>query len=230
VIFRNGFAPIIGSDDGEFLFLFEKDMTIELQKRRTDLYFLHAAALEFMDNAVLLVAPSGGGKSTTSWGLLHYGFGYLSDELAPIKLNGMKVLPFPHAICLKRQPPNPYRLPDRTLYTSRTMHIPAELLPSKIGSRPGPLAAIFFLQLSLECFAPSIERLGNAESAARLFANVLNALAHKGEGLDAAIKITKRTPCFKLTIGDLSATCASIKKTLQGLPDCRIALSSDADA
>jgi hypothetical protein len=50
-------------DDGELLYIVEKDLTIELQKLRRDLYFLHAAALAIAQNAFLLVAPSGGGKS-----------------------------------------------------------------------------------------------------------------------------------------------------------------------
>src|SRR5689334_17878383 len=52
------------TDDSEFMFRFEKELTIKLQHRRRDLYFLHAAALEFDGKGILLVAPSGGGKST----------------------------------------------------------------------------------------------------------------------------------------------------------------------
>ena len=40
-ISRTGASVFIASDEGEFLFLFEKDMTIELEKRRQDLYFIH---------------------------------------------------------------------------------------------------------------------------------------------------------------------------------------------
>jgi hypothetical protein len=217
VIIKNGFAPMIGSEDGEFLFLIEKEMTIELQKRRPDLYFIHAAALECAGKVVLLVAPSRGGKSTTAWGLLHHGFRYLSDELAPIKLDSMEVLPYPHAICLKHQPPMPYRLPDRTLYATKTIHVPTASLPGEIVNKPTSLAAIFFLQLRQQPCVPGIERIGNAESAARLYANALNSLAHKGEGLDAVIAIAKNTLCFQLTVGDLSPTCALIKTTLQSL-------------
>ena len=218
VIARDGLEPMVASDDGEFLFLFEKDMTIELQKRRRDLYFIHSAALEFAGKAFLLVAPSGGGKSTITWGLLHHGgLHYLSDELAPVRLKSMEIYPYPHAICLKQKQPQPYLLPDRTLYTSRTMHVPTEFLPGEIGERPTPLIAIFFLQLGHQPSVPGIARVSNAEAAARLYANSLNSLAHKGEGLDAVIEIAKNNLCFQLTIGELSSTCALVKDTLQGI-------------
>ncbi|MGH7772249.1 MAG: hypothetical protein ACREQA_08410, partial [Candidatus Binatia bacterium] len=53
IITRNGQEHMTASDDGEFLFLFEKDLTIELQKLRRDLYFVHAAALEFAGRALM---------------------------------------------------------------------------------------------------------------------------------------------------------------------------------
>jgi hypothetical protein len=218
MITRDDVEPLLASDDGEFLFQFEKDMTIQLQKLRRELYFLHAAALEFAGRSFLLVAASGGGKSTTAWGLLHQGFRYLSDELAPVSLESMEVQPYPHAICLKKEPPKPYFLPDRTVYTSKTMHVPTKFLPSEVGRGPTPLLAIFFLQ-GPRSSAPGIKLISKAEAAARLFANALNPLAHAGEGLDGAIEIVRRKPCFELTIADPSATVALVNNTVQSLFD-----------
>jgi hypothetical protein len=214
VISREGLEPRVAVNDGEFLFLLEKDITIELQKLRRDLYFLHSAALEFSAGSFLLVAASGVGKSTTTWGLLHRGFRYLSDELAPVQLEYIRVHPYPHAVCLKKEPPKPYFLPYQTLYTTRTIHVPTQRLPSDLCSTPLPLKAIFFLHRSRPSSEPAIQPVGKAEAAARLFASALNPLTHLGEGLDAAIEIVRRSVCFALAISDLSKTCALIENTL----------------
>jgi hypothetical protein len=63
-IIRAGQEPLTASDPGEFLFLFEKDMTVELQRKRCDLYFVHAVVLEFKHTAFILVGESG---SEGSW-------------------------------------------------------------------------------------------------------------------------------------------------------------------
>jgi hypothetical protein len=53
-----------------------------------------------------------------------------------------------------------------------------------------------------------------AEAAARLFAHALNPLAHAEEGLDGAVAIATRCPCFALHTADLPATCALMVRTL----------------
>jgi energy-coupling factor transporter ATP-binding protein EcfA2 len=219
---RNSQESITAPNDGELAFLLKNDMTIEVQKLRPDLYFIHAASLQFEKRAILLVGPSGSGKSTTTWGLLHFGFRYLSDELAPVRLDTMEVNPYPLAICLKKKPPKPYFLPNQTLFTSRTIHVPTEFLPSKVRQDPIPLVAIFFLHRPSPCSAAAVKPMGKAEAAARLFANALNPLVHEGEGLDGAIKIVRNRPCFELTIADLSATCALVKNTLRRISDDQI--------
>ena len=97
-LLRNGQEVSIVQSPDDMLFLLEQDVTVELQKRRSDLYFLHSAAIERQGKAWLLAAESGSGKSTTAWGLLHHGFGYLSDELSPIDLDSMRVFPYAHAL------------------------------------------------------------------------------------------------------------------------------------
>ena len=201
-------------ESGSFLYAFEHDLTVEVQKRRRDLYFLHAAALEREGRAVLLVAESGAGKSTTAWALLHHGFRYASDELAPIELSSGRVHGFPHALCLKSDPPAPYALPGGVLRTSRARHVPVELLPCGLARCPLPQDAIVFLRYRADRHQPAIRPVGAAEATARLYVQALNPLAHPGDGLDAALEVVRGGRCFGLEAAGLAATCDLLVRTL----------------
>ncbi len=218
-IVRAGCPPLLAIDDGELIFLFEKDLTIELQRLRGDLYFVHAAALEFAGNGILLVAPSGQGKSTMTWGLLHHGFRYLSDELAPLNLRTMKVAPYPHALCLKREPPGTYPLPAQILRTSRTFHVPTPMLPNQTLSQPVPVTAMFFLEYSpKDQTGATLQSISKGEAATRLFAQALNPLAHTEDGLPAAIAIACKAACYKLRSADLRSSCDLVSDLVSTLP------------
>lgn len=214
VLRRDAEEPVHATSDGLFLFHFEKDLTIELQRRRSDLYFLHAAALERNGRGLLLVAESGAGKSTTTWGLLHHGFRYASDELAPIDLARREVHGFPHALCLKADPPEPYPLPAGTLRTSRTRHVPVNLMPSPLAPEPFAPETIVFVQYRPELDNPALVPLGRAEAAARLYVQALNPLAHPEDGLDAALEIVDGARCFSLEAAALDATCRLLAGSL----------------
>ena len=216
-ITRPGRALPPSADTCELLYQFEDDITIELQKRRADLYFLHAAAAEREGRASLFVAESGGGKSTTVWALLHHGFSYLSDELAPIDLASMQVYAYPHAICLKHSPPQPYSLPPGTIRTTRTLHVPVQRFPRPANAGSCPLMAAFFLSYRPSASAPTICSISPGEASARLYANALNQLAHPNAGLDAAIRIAKTIPSFMLHSADIASTCALVCSTLDAI-------------
>lgn len=217
LIIRAGQDPLIASHPGEFLFLFEKDLTVELQKLRQDLYFVHAAVLQFQDKAFMLVGESGSGKSTTTWALLHHDCGYWSDELGPVDLQTLEVYPYPRALCLKDIPPESYRLPKGTLHMPRTLHIPTAALPGAIGGAPASLLAMFFMHRRPEASLPIVQPISRATAAARLLANALNPLAHAGDGLDGAMKVAMSLASFDLTSADLTTTCRLVKETLQSL-------------
>ena len=204
-------------------------MTIELQKIRRRLYFLHAAALGFASRALLIVAASGMGKSTTAWALLHHGFDYLSDELAPLDLDSLQVQPYPHALCLKKEPPLPYSLPEQTLRMSSTLHVPTAQLPSPVISQPMPLSAIFFLEYCPELKFPTARILTKAEAAVRLFVNALNPLAHEEDGLAGAAVIAHKVPSFHLKSAELSLTCELVRTVLD-TPNALNNLQSDTTA
>jgi hypothetical protein len=213
LIARQGACPMVARDDYEFLYVFEKDMIIEIQKLRADLYFVHSAIVELHGHALALVAPSGYGKSTTTWALLHHGFRYASDELAPIELTSMQVHPFPHALCLKSIPSIDYPLPQKAIYTTRTVHIPTNHLPTSTVLDMMSLDAVFFVRFDTEIAAPVLKPIAKADAVVRLFTNALNPLAHRGDGLDAAIEIVSRVRSFELLSSELAETCELIKST-----------------
>jgi hypothetical protein len=197
----------------DVLFLLKQDLVVEIQRARPDLYFLHAAAVEYGGRAFLMVAESGGGKSTTTWALLHHGFRYGSDELAPVEPFTGRVHNFPCALCLKSDPPDSFPLPAGVIRTASLRHVPVESLPAPLAQFPFPLAAIFFVQYRPGATRPSVREVRAAEAGARLYAQALNALAHPREGLDAAIDIARRSRCFSLETGDLGATSQLVLST-----------------
>ena len=198
---------------GELLFQLDKDITIALQERLPGLLFLHAAAVEHNGKAYLLAGESGHGKSTTAWGLLHHGFGYLSDELSPIELDSMQVLAYPHALCLKRRPPPAYPLPASGVWDlGSTFHLPVQVLPSPTVPGPCEMGAVFFVRYREDLHAPVVRSIGPAEAGARLYVAALNALAHPGRGLDAVVHIAERVPCFAVDCADLHLTCDVVSR------------------
>ncbi len=214
VLERSHGEPLCAAEEGELLYLLEKDLTIALQKLRRDLYFLHAAALSSRELAILVVGASGAGKSTLAWALSHHGFRYLSDELAPIDLERLDVHAYPHALCLKAAPPEPFALPASTLETAWTLHVPASALPGGVGNT-ARLDAIFFLESDFSRPAePAVRPISAAAAGARLLANALNPLAHAADGLDPAIAIAQRVRRFELRSGNLERTCALVASTL----------------
>jgi hypothetical protein len=201
---------------GGVLPLIDEQLAVGFQWLRPELLFLHAAALASRERAFLLVAPSGGGKSTTAWALTHHGFGYLSDELAPVELAGLAVHPYRRALALKDRPPAPYGLPSGAVLVGRSAWVPIDTVPSQVRFHPLRLAALFFLDRHT-AGAARTRRLTASEAAVRLYANALNALAHPADGLDAVVDVVSRVPAFELTTSHLANTHLAVREVLESL-------------
>jgi hypothetical protein len=125
----------------------------------------------------------------------------------------MKVLPYPHALCLKQRPPA-YPLPGEAIDLGRTTHVPVASLPGAALKSEIPLGGVFLLQRPPGSVAPALRSVGPAEAAAKLYVTALNALAHTDRGLDAVMGIAERVPCFEVSVGDLPATCTLIRSAI----------------
>jgi hypothetical protein len=206
-------TPTRAEDIGELVYLLDKSITLALQRIRADLCFLHSGAVVAPNGRVIvLTAASGSGKSTLTWALLHHGFGYLSDELAPIDPATLLVHGYPHALCLKRKPPEPYHLPSATLETSHTLHVPVAATAEQ-----GSLAAIFFVGHRHPENHPILSDVNPARAALHLYANTLNPLAHPNDGLDVIAEIAQQVPSYALNSANLGDACAALQVLLENL-------------
>ena len=176
----------------------------DLAWSRPELFFLHAAAVSANGRCVVIAGESGAGKSTLCWDLCNAGFKYISDELAPLNLDTMQVEAYPHAICLKRITAHMPGLPNDTIRTESTMHIPVEAIPGGVERTPATIDMIVFVEKSEVSAAPGLTQVPQSEAAARLYSNGLNQLAHERDGLRAATKLAAAVDCFTLARGSLS--------------------------
>lgn len=202
---------------GDFIRVLDADLRVELQKLRADLYFVHSGVVRRADRAFLVVGAAGSGKSTTCWGLSHFGFSFLSDELAPVDVGSLSVLPYVRALHLKKEPAGDFPLPGKSLRTAGSIHIPLDGLPGGVHREAAPVRAIFFLTGRPGTSEPRLRRLSAAEAATRIYANSLNALAHPADGLDASVSIADNMDAYALTTGPLADTCELIKGRVDGL-------------
>jgi hypothetical protein len=212
-IVSHGKTRVVIEDRDSLLFHMDKELTLTLQHERSDLLFLHAAAVEIGGRVAVLAGPSGVGKSTLTLAAVEAGFGYLSDELAPIDLDTLTVHPYPHALCLKAVPSGRSGLPAGTFTEHGRFHVPARALGTLAYSEPRVLAALVFLR----CDGPeamALRSISAGSAAAHLMENTLNGLAHPSAGLDAAAGLSQRVPSFELQARDTATAVAEIRSLL----------------
>ncbi len=196
----------------DVIYCVEKMMTIELQNRRSELFFLHGASVAREDNCIVILGASGAGKSTLCWALCHHGYRYLSDELAPIELETLSIEPYPHALCVKHEIDEMPPLPLGTIRTERTMHIPVEAIPSAYIKNSVQAGAIICIDTDYSGPTPTLRKIRCAEAAARIYANGLNQLAHQKNGLAAARRLGQSVPCYLLSRGRISEMLSALSK------------------
>ncbi|MGB5344755.1 MAG: hypothetical protein WBN23_01190 [Woeseia sp.] len=213
--------------DYDLVYEFEKDMTQRAQLLRADLYFIHGAALSVAEHCVIISGQSGSGKSSLAWFLSHNGFAYLSDELAPVDPVSLQVEPYPHALCLKNEPLSPPPLPDSSRYTDVTIHVPAYELPTCALDRTHALGMLIFIDRSTNREEIIVRAIGRAESAARLYSNGLNQLAHQADGLPAVSKIAGAVPAYLLSGGTVEERGRIIQELCDSVYPDKLKLTED---
>jgi hypothetical protein len=108
---------------------------------------------------------------------------------------------------MKRDPPPTHPVPAATRRTSRGLHIPIARDMLAVADPPRVLRSVLFVEYDPDRSEPEAHRVGPAEAAARLYPNVLNALAHENQGLSAVSRLATRLHAYRLQSAALGPTC-----------------------
>ena len=73
---------------------------------------------------------------------------------------------------------------------------------------------MFFVQYDPNLVTPELTAVNAAEATARLYPNVLNALAHDGDGLTAVADLVSGLTCLNVRSAQLNITCEMLANYL----------------
>jgi HprK-related kinase A len=184
---------------------------------------IHAAALSFNGQGLLIAADSGSGKSTLALGLLTRGWQYLSDEFALIRPDTLQMHPFPKALCAKA---GSFPVVERlglSLWGNRHYvkalkgavgYIrPMDIRPDILAA-PCPIRWVVLVQYRPQA-TPRVYPVSKGLAAFALASNALNRGTHSSRANAILAEVTRHADSYRCDAGDLIDTCSELESTFR---------------
>lgn len=218
-LFRDGQLLWRGSERADLLATLEWSIDNALADAARSRYLmLHAAAAARDGAALLMPAPSGGGKSTLSAGLVSAGFGYLSDEVAALGPGDGNLRPFAKSVSLKAGGRAAIRaaFPSASLVASGRrfgrervwfFRPPDEALPA----RPVPVRWVV-LPRYVRHQPTSLRPIPRSEAFAAFLSQSFNVGDFHGDGIGRLVTLLREAQCFALDSSSLLEAVSALQR------------------
>jgi hypothetical protein len=217
ILIRNGEVVYETPDRTDLLLALQDWFLDDFIKSTNNHYLLHSAVLVKNGKAIILPAGSRSGKSTLSVALVKNGFKYISDEVAAVDVDTLRVKGFPRAIAIRKKTLSlfPSLEPEikHLCYQISNSKKAYEIhygVPSKKNlasmNRSFPISAIVFPKYSPKGYTA----LGEIKPAVAVF-NLMrcsfNQRRLKEKGFRVAVRLVRQRRCYTLQIKDLAKGC-----------------------
>ncbi|MHC5115157.1 MAG: hypothetical protein ACYTGP_12105 [Planctomycetota bacterium] len=181
---------------------------------RSEFVQLQAATLVSEGRGVILVGPTGAGKSTLAAGLIARGWRSLSDELALVHARTGLLHPFPKAVCVTSG-----SMPvTRKLGLSPGKGELGYIRPADVDDdhlEPAPVAMIVMPRYTGHDTV-RVQELAPAQATFRLASNMLNRGAYGARAVPVLARLARSAPCHTLESGPLDEACDAIERFMRG--------------
>lgn len=193
-------------------------MTRILQNTRECIQ-LHASGIDAGGNALLLVGPSGSGKSSLALSLLRKGWKCLSDEVILLNPENNRVMPLPRS----------FRIDSRTLglfpeladklsgdaYTGgsgKARVDPALVREHWVAGSSAPAWLVFprYRPGNSNDLIP----IGDTDAMTALIGQSINLLDHGEGGLETLLRLVRNCRCFRFNTGDIHEASLAVSRLI----------------
>jgi hypothetical protein len=99
----NGRVGVVNLEEAPAEFVVDL-VVCAVQSVQAGVLFLHAGSVGVSGSGALIVAPTNGGKSTTTLAIARRGHAFLGDDVAAIRVASRELLPFPRSAGLREGP------------------------------------------------------------------------------------------------------------------------------
>lgn len=170
----------------------KRQIVIAFMDARPHLVWIHAGAVAYGDNALLLCGPGGCGKSTITAALCGAGADYLSDDVAPIDPATDLVLPFPVTPFMRTSPPHLQAVSDIALLPKVDV-----VISGRARERGAEVKAIVFPRYTKDAVA-CLQPITPAEAVFEMVQQSLNFAHHRSSAIAYLARLAQSRPIFRL--------------------------------
>jgi hypothetical protein len=219
---HDGVPLVTTRDPGELLLCLQRALNGAAVAQLGQRYLLiHAGAVAYAGQGLLLPAASGSGKSTLVAGLVAAGFQYLSDEVAVLELDTGRLLPFGNCLGIKVGAQRVLRalyplllreVSPRRLAGEAIWHLP----PPRHALPAGPVVIRHvLLPRYVRGARPLLQPLSRAQALPRLLGQTADAGAHGADGLRALVGVLRGAECYTFTTGALQDSVDVVRQLVE---------------
>lgn len=188
--------------------LIKDEVRLQFMRARPDLLWMHAGAIARSGGALLLAGKSGQGKSTLTTYLCEHGWRFLSDDVAPVRMDVDRVIPFMQMPVRRLHPGREVRWEDLNTLDRETV----DVTPEKLCRDESEIRGIVFIEYEKDAEAQLV-RLDQGSAAMEILRNATNFFDHRGAAVERAANLVNRVPMYRLAYG----LPRSASKVLDGL-------------
>lgn len=215
--YEDGDAIFETEDIHELFDNLEWRITTRILQSLGHLVQVHASGLVAGGKALLLVGPSGAGKTSLALSLVMRGWKCLSDEVILVEPMGKKVWPLPRSFHVDAKTLGLF--PELTLKDAGRVFLddsgkrrfdPSFILNDWVAKPSAPAWIVFPNHSSGN--RRGLIPLGETEALTLLLGQAINLVSQGSTGLDTLTELVRRCQCFTLNAPDLDSASRAVER------------------